>query len=262
MKTQDEMKNVPSFDELVFENRNLEYGAYQIRKKYNVALVWSILVSVFFVSATVVTPFFIYDRGPLTLEPIGNGTVFAFDSTLIKISLPIEEVQKPQPTIPKIQPYLAPQVVDTVPLNNDNPFATIDVYNSLPRNDSVVDVVDRPHGEIDPDVDPNKPLETFQITEQPYFGTGGDNEFRNWVSNSIIYPQLPLENGIQGKVFLQFVVEKDGSLSSIKVIRAADPELGQEAIRVLKSSPKWNPGKQQGNPVRVNFNFMITFSIK
>jgi protein TonB len=262
MKTKDEKKVVPSFDELVFENRNKEYGAYQIRRKYKAALIWSILISVFFISATVITPFVIEKGKSVKVVTMKDGTKVIFEGTQIPVDVPKPDPPKPEPVNSQISRYVAPRVVDSIPLQETNQFQTMDQVKDSLTNGDVVDVVNVDRPEIDPDVDIDKALEVFQLSEKPLFGIGGDDEFRNWVAKNIVYPQIPLDNGIQGKVFLQFVVEKDGSLSNIKVVKTIDPELGSEAVRVLESSPKWNPGKQQGNPVRVNYNFMITFSIR
>ena len=262
MKTQDETKSVPSFDELVFENRNMEYGAYTIRKKYNVALIWSILVSAFFVSATVITPFIVYDNGPVPVIYHGDSTrTVEFDSTLIKINELRTEQPKPEQVAPTMARFIPPVIVDSLPDKQPDQLLAMDDLNNTIKDNKVFEVVDSPRPEIDPDDDPTRTVETFQLSEQPIFGNGGENEFRNWVAQNIKYPQLQQENGIQGKVYVKFVVEKDGSLTNIEVVRAVDPDLGKEAVRVLGISPKWIPGKQQGNPVRVNFNFSITFAL-
>ena len=75
------------------------------------------------------------------------------------------------------------------------------------------------------------------------------------------YPQIALENGVQGKVFVQFVVEKDGSVSNIKVVRGVDASLDKEAVRVVSVMPKWKPGKQRGKAVRVAYTLPIAFQI-
>lgn len=76
------------------------------------------------------------------------------------------------------------------------------------------------------------------------------------------YPMIAQENNIQGKVFVQFVIEKDGSVSDVKVARSVDPSLDKEAIRVVKAMPKWKPGKQRGKPVRVSYTVPINFQLQ
>lgn len=102
----------------------------------------------------------------------------------------------------------------------------------------------------------------FEIVENPAVPPTGDiPSLLKWIANHIEYPQSALDNGIQGKVVLRFVVEKDGSIGDILVARKVDPALDKEAVRVLKSMPKWTPGKQRGKPVRSYFTLPISFTI-
>lgn len=104
--------------------------------------------------------------------------------------------------------------------------------------------------------------QSFTVVEQmPTFGRGDADEFRSWVLKNMQYPKEAAEKGIQGRVFIQYVVEKDGSITNVKVLRGIDPSLDKEAIRVMEASPKWNPGKQRGTAVRVLYTFPITFSL-
>jgi periplasmic protein TonB len=105
--------------------------------------------------------------------------------------------------------------------------------------------------------------EIFTIVEEmPTFAGGDISKFRDFISKNLKYPDYAAENGIQGRVFVGFVVERDGSVSNVKVIRGVDPLLDKEAVRVVKSSPKWTPGKQRGVPVRVTFTFPVVFSLQ
>jgi len=104
--------------------------------------------------------------------------------------------------------------------------------------------------------------QAFMVVEQmPKFGNN-DDDFRTWVAQNINYPEDAVAKGIQGRVFVQFIVEKDGSITNAKVLRGVDPLLDKEAIRVLMKSPKWIPGKQRGQDVRVNFTYPISFVLK
>ncbi len=98
--------------------------------------------------------------------------------------------------------------------------------------------------------------------EMPTFQGGDLASFRVWVMKRLVYPQIAAENGISGKVILTFVIEKDGSLSNIQVLLSPDRSLSEEAIRVLKQSPKWAPAKQRNQPVRLKFTLPIDFTIK
>ena len=98
--------------------------------------------------------------------------------------------------------------------------------------------------------------------EMPKFQGGDLMKFRSWVQGKLKYPQIAQENGISGKVTLTFVIERDGSLTNIQVLRTPDASLSDEAIRVLKSSPKWTPGKQRNQAVRVKYTLPIEFRIQ
>lgn len=105
--------------------------------------------------------------------------------------------------------------------------------------------------------------EIFVVVEDmPTFRGGDVNKFREWVQQRIKYPQIAAENGIQGKVFIMFVVEPDGSVSNVTIMRGVDPALDQEAQRVVQNSPKWSPGKQRGAPVRVRFSITVNFQLQ
>lgn len=102
----------------------------------------------------------------------------------------------------------------------------------------------------------------FDVVEhQPSF-PGGQNALMQWLSDNVQYPQLAYDNGIQGRVIVQYVVEKDGSISEVTVSKSIDPSLDIEALRVVKSMPRWRPGKQNGKPVRVKYTMPVTFKLQ
>ena len=103
----------------------------------------------------------------------------------------------------------------------------------------------------------------FQLVEEkPSFQGGDANQFSKWVNQRLVYPEIAKENGVQGRVTLQFTVEKDGSITKVKVLRGVDPSLDKEAIRVVSSSPKWKPGKQRDRAVPVTYTFPVIFQLR
>ena len=105
--------------------------------------------------------------------------------------------------------------------------------------------------------------EVFIIVEDmPTFQGGDQNAFRTWIQQNLRYPEIAQENGISGKVYVQFAVNSKGEVVDVKVVRGVDPALDKEAIRVVSSSPKWGPGKQRGKPVKVQFTFPIVFVLQ
>jgi protein TonB len=105
--------------------------------------------------------------------------------------------------------------------------------------------------------------EVFIIVEDmPTFQGGDQNAFRTWIQQNLRYPEIAQENGISGKVYVQFAVNSKGEVVDVKVVRGVDPALDKEAVRVVSSSPKWVPGKQRGKPVKVQFTFPIVFVLQ
>jgi len=101
----------------------------------------------------------------------------------------------------------------------------------------------------------------FMIVEDNPSYPGGENAMIAYISNHIVYPQIEKTGGIQGMVIVSFIVEKDGSLSNIHILKGVSPALDEEAMRVIKSMPNWKPGKQRGKEVRVSINLPIRFSL-
>lgn len=102
----------------------------------------------------------------------------------------------------------------------------------------------------------------FIVEDMPSFQGKGQDGFRTYIAKNLKYPEIAAENGISGRVFVQFVVNENGEVTNAKVVRGVDPALDKEAIRVVMSSPKWAPGKQRGKPVRVAFTFPIQFVLQ
>ena len=103
----------------------------------------------------------------------------------------------------------------------------------------------------------------FQLVEEkPSFQGGDANQFSKWVNSRLVYPEIAKENGVSGRVTLQFTVEKDGSVTKVRVLRGVDPSLDKEAVRVVSMSPKWKPGKQRDRAVPVTYTFPVIFQLR
>ncbi len=252
--------NAPSFDEIVFENRNKEYGAYRIRKKYNRTVLWSMLVGTLILGSAIITP---YVMASVT-ERRHQKEEKAVTAEMEQLDQPNQEIAPPPPPPPPAEAqvqvkYVAPIIVDSVKVDDKQALATIDDIKETTSDEAVVEVVE----EVKEEVQEVKEEEVFYVVEEMPGFNGGDanTEFRKYVASNMKYPEIAAENGIQGKVFVQFVIEPDGRISNVRVIRGVDPSLDKEAMRVIESSPKWNPGKQRGKPVRVSYTFPITFML-
>ena len=102
----------------------------------------------------------------------------------------------------------------------------------------------------------------FVVEDMPTFQGQSSDAFRIYIQKNLKYPMIAQENGVSGRVFVQFDVNASGSIENVIVVRGVDPSLDKEAVRVVKSSPKWTPGKQRGRPVRVRFTFPIVFQLQ
>jgi len=100
------------------------------------------------------------------------------------------------------------------------------------------------------------------VEEKPKFMGGDENTFTKWVHERIVYSDLAKENGIQGRVVLTFLVDADGYVKNVTVLRGLDPSIDKEAVRVVSSSPRWTPGRQRDRNVKVRYNFPINFQIR
>ena len=107
-----------------------------------------------------------------------------------------------------------------------------------------------------------EPEKVFDMVEQMPTFPGGQQELMSYLGKNIKYPTIAQENGTQGRVIIQFVVERDGSITDVHVARGGDPYLDKEAVRVVKSMPKWIPGKQNGKAVRVKFTVPVMFRLQ
>ena len=107
----------------------------------------------------------------------------------------------------------------------------------------------------------NEVNEIDKVDEKPSF-PGGESAMKSYLNSTLKYPIYAQENGVQGRVIVQFIIEKDGSISDVKISRSVDPSLDREALRVVKAMPKWNPGKVNGIPVRVKNEVPVVFGLR
>jgi protein TonB len=162
--------------------------------------------------------------------------------------------QKPPEPPKKVEVKVIADLLQVV--TNDTKIETSMTFDEFDEDAEVFQEVEVVEEEIVDD-------EPFLIVEtMPTFQGGDLNTFRNWVQSNVRFPQIALENGIQGTVVLSFVIEKDGSLSNIQVLRTPDRSLSEEATRVLQKSPKWTPGKQRNQVVRVKYNLPVVFRVQ
>ncbi|HKK43177.1 MAG TPA: energy transducer TonB [Bacteroidales bacterium] len=259
----DNLRHVLDFDDLLFEKRNKDYGAYQLRKKYNAVVFGSVIIASLIVSALVVIPFVISRHNDLVLG--GGGRYVSVnmdhfeppaDQVYVPPAPPPPGAKKPQ----DIVKYVAPEIVDSIkPIEKLLPTAD----EALEQTD--VDIKEVPGSGAGDNIIPGEGGEGsdqpfFFVEVMPSFRGGGINKFRQWIQMRTIYPQEAIIKKIKGSVYLTFIVEKDGSVSHVTVVKGVDPLIDNEAVKVIESSPRWTPGLQRGHPVRVRYSIKLNFS--
>jgi len=254
---------VPGFDDLLFASRNKEYGAYQLRKKYNAVVIVGIIFASVIGSAAIILPFVL---NPPSEHIISGGNRYV-RVTMENLKPPDEEVYVPTvppPPEPKhmeeIVRYVPPMIVDTVVTDEKTTPSNDELLANT--SDNQIETNNSGHGNelISGDVGSGEGDAFFLVEIMPSFRGGDLDKFREWIQKRTNYPQEAIEKKIRGTVFLSFVVERDGSVSNINVIKGVNPLLDNEAVKVISESPKWTPGLQRGQPVRVRYLIPLNFN--
>jgi periplasmic protein TonB len=257
----DNLRKWLDFDDLLFRTRNMDYGAYQLRKRYNSVVVTGIIIASIMVSLAVIIPFIMTPRSDNVLN--GNRTYTQLQ--LENLEPPKEEIYVPPSPPPAeaihveaIVKYVPPVVVDSIPPLEKQQLST-DEYLNQTTNEKV-DAKGTGAGDDMLGQEGSATDEPFFLVEvMPSFKGGGLDKFREWVTRRTRYPQAAYDKRIRGTVFLTFIVEKDGSVTNVTVVKGVDPLLDDEAIRAISESPKWTPGLQRGEPVRVRYSIPLNF---
>jgi protein TonB len=255
-----ENMSAPAFDEIVFEDRNKAYGAYNLRKKYNKSVLIAMLIGILILSTAVITPY-------LNAKALESKTKRAEREVEIKLEnldTPNEIVAPPPPPPPPpaevIQQarYVPPVVVDSVKPEDEVELMTADQAQVEVQNEEVVEIVEEVREEIQEEAEP----EPFVVVEEMPMFPGGDVELLKYIGEHTEYPEVAKENNIQGRVIVRFCVTAKGGVSQVSILKGVDPELDKEAIRVVSALPAFKPGKQGGKPVPVWYMVPITFTLK
>ena len=252
-----------NLNDLIFENRNKAYGAYAIRNSYNdnvsIALLIALLLSA---SLSFVT--FLFSKND-KISSFAQGQVIVPEVFIMPVDL--TPPAKPETKIEKIEPPkdITPKSDNLVLVASDDKKNVIETTNA----NAVITKDGKPDGTDSAVVEPTEYQGTMTVAatsneakivadEMPEFN---GNLFQ-FIKSKIHYPHIARDNGTSGTVVLQFTVEKDGSIDNINVLKSVGDGCTEEAIRVVKAMPKWKPGKNGGQPVRVLFNLPVKFTIK
>ena len=253
--------NAPAFDDIVFEVRNKEYGAYKLRKKYNRTVLIALSIGILILATAIITPF-------ISAKAAENSKKRAERQVVIKmenLDTPHDVVAPPPPPPPpptdvvQQQKYVPPQVVDSIKPEDVKQLMTADQAQTEVTNKEVVENVQQVTEEVQ---EAEKEPEPFVVVEEMPSYPGGDAALLKYIGEHTQYPEVAKENNIQGRVIIRFCVTAKGGVSQVSVLKGVDPELDKEAIRVVNTLPTFKPGKQGGKPVPVWYMVPITFTLK
>lgn len=265
--------------DLVFEGRNKAYGAYRLRKsttKRNIlAMVAVVLLLIVAFIILTVKNFVDEQRAKVAMTQVAELT--NYDQPKKKAEVKQKKVEvEPERVVERVKSsikFTAPVIKKDEEVKPDEELKTQDELMSTKTAIGTFDVKgnDDANGEIlkakEVIAEPETPKheeenKVFDIVEQQPMFPGGPAALMKYLSEHTKYPVVAQENGVQGRVTVQFVVEKDGSISDVHVLRGVDPSLDKEAVRVVKSLPRWTPGKQNGITVRVNYRVPVLFRLQ
>jgi protein TonB len=264
--------------DLVFEGKNHAYGAYQLRKNTGKRNVMAILV-MFAIGVAIAA--FVAIKGVVE-NAMKQDVAIEADVELAKLAEKKEAKveKKEEPKIEKVEVEKVKSSVKFVPpvIKKDSevkPEEELKSQEELNKTNTAIGAFDvkgndEAAGEVlkakeviaQPEPPKEEETKVFDVVEQMPSFPGGPSALMQFLSSNIKYPVVAEENGVQGRVVCTFVVEKDGSITDVRVIKSVDPSLDKEAMRVVKSMPKWIPGKQNGSAVRVKYTVPVTFRLQ
>ena len=274
----------PKWVEMVFAGKNKEYGAYQLRKGTSGRNIKALLILV--IAAALVGGFLAWKVIEQKQAEEQQAYMEAMELAKLQQQAKKEEKKK-EPVKPKIEPkkeipvaretqkFTAPVIKkdelvkeenqvkqmdkldEKVAVGTENKEGTKDRLAEAVRSDIAVAAPPPP-----PAPKPEVSNKVFDVVEEmPHF-PGGAAALQAFLSSNTKYPVVAQENGVQGRVIVSFVVERDGSITDVRVVRSVDPSLDREATRVVKSMPRWSPGKQNGSAVRVKYTVPVVFRLQ
>ncbi|MBQ6062675.1 MAG: energy transducer TonB [Prevotella sp.] len=272
----------PKWVDMVFDGKNQEYGAYQLRKGTSKRNITALLILL--IAAGLIGGALAYKVHLQKLDE--ERQAYMEQLELSKLQEQAKKEKKEEPVIKaKIEPkkiveqvretqkFTAPeikkdelvneenQVKDQADLDEKVAVGTKDQEGTKDRTDVAIrnDIAVNTNESEEKKEVANK---VFDVVEQMPSFPGGNEALMKFLSDNVKYPVVAQENGVQGRVVVSFVVEKDGSITDVKIVRSVDPSLDKEAARVVKSMPHWIPGRQNGAAVRVKYNVPVSFRLQ
>ena len=154
-----------------------------------------------------------------------------------------------------------PMLSDELQIVDDDVTVDLD-FQSLDDTDFPVDIQEYVRQDVVEEEVEDDPIPFVTVEQKPTFNGGDANGFAKWMNSRLVYPEVAKENGIEGRVTLQFTIGKDGRLQDVKVLNSPDESLAQEAVRVVSSSPKWEPGRQRDRAVKVSYTVPVIYRLR
>ena len=275
----------PKWVDMVFAGKNKEYGAYQLRKGTSGRNIKSLLILV--IAAALVGGFLAWKVIEQKQAEEQQAYMEAMELAKLQEQAKKEEKKKPEKVQPKIeakkeipvaretQKFTAPVIKKDELVKEENQVKQMDkldekVAVGTENKEGVKDrTIEAVRSEIavaapppPPAPKPEVSTKVFDVVEEMPSFPGGQGALMSYLASNIKYPVVAQENGVQGRVIVSFVVERDGSISDVRVARSVDPSLDREAQRVVKSMPRWKPGKQNGSAVRVKYTVPVVFRLQ
>jgi protein TonB len=262
-------------EEIVFENRNKEYGAYDLRKSYPKYISKAFMYAISSVLLLLLAPMIYKQLYPESAKEITN-IIQCYGLTKPPvIETPILEIPKPTMPAPKLDlpktastkfAVLEPEPDDLLQ-NTEEPTHNTDIKGMIAQTTQAgiedshqVEIIDIAETNGNTIIDEKDELPVLFVEQMPTFA-GGMEELGKFLSKNLRYPRQASNEGIEGKVYLQFVVDKNGKVSQITVLKGIGFGCDEEAIRVVAMMPTWTAGKQSGKPVAVRYTLPIVFKL-
>jgi len=266
------LNSIADLNDLIFLNKNKEYGAYVLRKNYNKFLTIAVLIAAAFFILSISSPIIIDYLKPKPVAAKRTARIIQYSELEAPPSIDekekkiekIEEVKQLKSTIAFRPPVIRPdeQVKDEYIPSQDE-LQKSEAGAKTVQGDangvdvSLLDVV----AEV-PKEEKEAKAEVFTFVEEMPTFPGGTDAFLSFVAQKIQYPEIAKRAGVEGKIFVSFVVSTSGSVSDVQVLKGIGAGCDEEAVRVIRSMPKWNPGKQNGRPVNVKVSVPIIFKLQ
>lgn len=265
--------------DLVFEGRNQAYGAYKLRKGTAKRNVWALII-VGLAAALLYLGLQLQKMAEANKKVENTQAVELAKLNTEKKEAKVEKKevikQEPEKIVEKVKSsvkFTAPVIKKDSEVKEEDEIKLDEVQKSdkavgfkdVLGNDEVGGSVLKAKEDIaapEPPKHVDEETKIFTVVEQLPMYPGGDAALMGYLRDNIKYPTVAAENGVQGRVVVGFVVERDGSITDVNILRGVDPSLDREAMRVVKSMPRWNPGKQNGSAVRVKYQVPVSFRLQ